>query len=253
MSLEDAFASKAAVREASGHRFGAEPPVLDGVDLSPILLDEQHGEVGSWETSKGHDCILLYTSPQDAGPSAPAHGLGAVRCGNYKAHFFTTSTGRIPAPVPNGLHQPPVLFNLGVFTMHVVLIGRCLPVEQIADTGLLQVLTAERAIQSIQIPPSMSKLCSPFRQQLPLTLPRWTTFRARYENMWHMCVLGPFSIDVGDNACWSFCRCSTLHPVLRQLPRCALVATTQAVPCAKTRTRKQSMYLFNKMPLISYS
>eukprot|EP00750_Incisomonas_marina_P015540 INCI18359.3.p1 GENE.INCI18359.3~~INCI18359.3.p1 ORF type:complete len:551 (-),score=80.53 INCI18359.3:265-1917(-) len=114
VSLEDAFASKAAVREASGHRFGAEPPVLDGVDLSPILLDEQHGEVGSWETSKGHDCILLYTSPQDAGPSAPAHGLGAVRCGNYKAHFFTTSTGRIPAPVPNGLHQPPVLFNLGV-------------------------------------------------------------------------------------------------------------------------------------------
>ena len=38
--------------------------------------------------------------------------MGAVRCGKYKAHYFTTSSGRIPPPVPNGLHDPPVLFDL---------------------------------------------------------------------------------------------------------------------------------------------
>eukprot|EP00041_Stephanoeca_diplocostata_P023305 m.570416 g.570416 ORF g.570416 m.570416 type:complete len:546 (+) comp22263_c3_seq20:196-1833(+) len=76
---------------------------IDGKDLTPVLMNSS--------TESQHDCVFHYHSSQDRSGTSGPNGLAAVRCGNYKAHFFTKSTTR-GAPVPDGLHDPPILFNL---------------------------------------------------------------------------------------------------------------------------------------------
>ena len=96
---------------------GVAPPtdrVIDGMDLTPLLMDPSH------KASGGHDCIFHYHSPQSnegntsTSPFSPS-GVAAVRCGKYKAHFFTHSTcQQYLRPVPDGAHEPPVVFDLDV-------------------------------------------------------------------------------------------------------------------------------------------
>jgi arylsulfatase A-like enzyme len=57
------------------------PQVLDGIDLSPLLLSKTP------ETEPAHSCIMFYKAPQSQlGPSGAAEldSLSAVRCGDYK-------------------------------------------------------------------------------------------------------------------------------------------------------------------------
>jgi hypothetical protein len=78
---------------------------IDGRDLTPVLK--------SASAPSTHDCIFLYYSPQS---NLDHGGMGAVRCGRYKAHYFV----EITAPGSNhtrttlkpGPQDPPVLFDL---------------------------------------------------------------------------------------------------------------------------------------------
>lgn len=85
--------------------------VIDGKDLTELLLS-------GGKSGKGHECLFHYHDP-DAHPEAikVLHGVSAVRCGKYKAHYKTTSGGGDHCgqtlPVPNGLYYDnPVLFDL---------------------------------------------------------------------------------------------------------------------------------------------
>ena len=88
---------------------GVAPPpavVLDGADLSGLLL---HG------AKSPHRCLVHYHSPQNK--LSNTSGVAAVRCGQYKAHFFTHSTANQSIlghylPAPDGEHDPPLLFDL---------------------------------------------------------------------------------------------------------------------------------------------
>ena len=101
---------------------GVKPPsgiVIDGKDLSPILLNKGPSL---------HKCLIHYYSPQAAGKTLASNtsGVAAVRCGKYKANFFTHSTvcGRNalkgcgpkdrPLPVDDGAHEPPIMFNVAI-------------------------------------------------------------------------------------------------------------------------------------------
>lgn len=103
---------------------GLAPPselVIDGLDLSPILFPSAHlhasstrgisgshnGHNGS-SPSLGHRCVFHYSSPQYA--TIKHNGMGAVRCGSYKAHYYTTSSTH--NPIPDGAHDPPVIYDL---------------------------------------------------------------------------------------------------------------------------------------------
>lgn len=89
--------------------------IIDGRDLSGILLDTNSSEV--------RDCVFIYkgrpdTSCPDTMPDG-CPGLWAVRCGKYKAHFVTSYTvgtcqGAHPVINCNGstFWDPPLLFDL---------------------------------------------------------------------------------------------------------------------------------------------
>jgi hypothetical protein len=128
---------------------GAKPPagvVIDGRDLSPILLHNGHSS---------HDCLIHYYSPQSAGDTAAANtsGVAAVRCGDYKANFFTHSTacGRKavkgcgpkdrPLPVDDGAHEPPIMFNVAFDADP----GERTPLDPAAEPKVAQALTRIRA------------------------------------------------------------------------------------------------------------
>ena len=62
----------------------APPPTgvtLDGKDLTQVLMTD---------APSPHRCLMFYHSPQSN--EANTSGIAAVRCGDYKAHFFTHST-----------------------------------------------------------------------------------------------------------------------------------------------------------------
>lgn len=68
--------------------------VIDGADQSPILF----GERGK----SGHECVFMWYNRTL---------LAAVRCGDYKAHYFTRNTAH-HCPFRAGAHDPPLLFNV---------------------------------------------------------------------------------------------------------------------------------------------
>lgn len=84
--------------------------IIDGKDMSPILFEDKHSL---------HTCLFHYHDSGENGsyidPVVAAKGLFAVRCGRYKAHYATYSTvdecGKTP-PVPDGFHDPPILYDL---------------------------------------------------------------------------------------------------------------------------------------------
>eukprot|EP00911_Craspedida_sp_UC1_P001765 UC1_evm1s1347 len=85
---------------------GVPPPtdrIIDGVDLAPVLFNS---------STHAHECIIFY---HDAVASDALNQLAAVRCGDYKMYWSTHSTGldrhRL---VPDGPHDPPLLFNVAV-------------------------------------------------------------------------------------------------------------------------------------------
>ena len=76
--------------------------ILDGKDLTKVLMSD---------APSPHRCLMHYHSPQSN--EANTSGIAAVRCGDYKAHFFTRSTEpKNKLPVPDGPHDPPIMFNL---------------------------------------------------------------------------------------------------------------------------------------------
>ena len=76
--------------------------MIDGKDLTPVLM-------GS--ATSHHRCLIHYHSPQSN--EANTSGVAAIRCGDFKAHFFTHSTApKNKRPVPDGPHDPPIFFDL---------------------------------------------------------------------------------------------------------------------------------------------
>ena len=81
--------------------------VLDGRDLSPILFQVDGGR-GRGRSL--HQCIMIYHSMAGGlkGALKDTGGVAAVRCGKYKAHFWTRSSvkppacGQKPLPAPDG-------------------------------------------------------------------------------------------------------------------------------------------------------
>lgn len=94
----DIFATIIALAKAPA----PEHVVLDGKDLTQVLISD---------APSPHRCLMFYHSPQSN--EANTSGVAAVRCGDYKAHFFTHSTEpESKRPVPDGVHDPPIIFNL---------------------------------------------------------------------------------------------------------------------------------------------
>ena len=134
ISTEAAFAPKADIRLETGHSLGADSPVLDGRDLSPILFESTTSEV--------RDCLMLYYSPQDADVLNTSRAIGAVRCGDYKAHYFTETSRTVVPAVPDGVHDPPLLYNLASD------IGESHPIDPTSDEYKKEMQTINAALQA---------------------------------------------------------------------------------------------------------
>ena len=84
--------------------------VLDGKDLQPILQSASGAAV--------HRCLIHYWSPQMANSksSGTTSGVAAVRCGQYKAHFYVRNTGagsnHKKTMLKAGVQSPPAVFDL---------------------------------------------------------------------------------------------------------------------------------------------
>lgn len=78
--------------------------VIDGKDMGPVLFNGDKSQ---------HDCIYIYKGTPDTNcpnKAATCPGLWAVRCGDYKAHWVT-STWQVGSD-KGVFHDPPLLYNL---------------------------------------------------------------------------------------------------------------------------------------------
>ena len=103
----DIFPTILALANVSANGGGAGTAVLDGRDLSPMLFDV---DGGNGRGRSLHECIMIYHSMAGGqkGALEQTGGVAAVRCGRYKAHFWTRSSvkppacGQKPLPAPDG-------------------------------------------------------------------------------------------------------------------------------------------------------
>ena len=117
---------------------GAAPPAgvtLDGRDLTPVLKSDA--------APSAHSCVFHYWSPQLGG----GNGIGAVRCGKYKAHFYVRNTGagghHSKSPLKQGVQDPPALFDLDND------MGESTPLDVSKDATLQAALAAIQARKKI--------------------------------------------------------------------------------------------------------
>lgn len=76
---------------------------IDGVDLTEVLAGR---------SEQARQCYPFYAVP-DAHKASSPKALAAVRCGDYKAYWWTNGAAP-PAGRPAGLQDPPLMFNLVV-------------------------------------------------------------------------------------------------------------------------------------------
>jgi len=80
--------------------------IIDGRDLTPVLRNSKASEI--------HECIFSYFSPQNR--RLDYGGIGAVRCGRWKAHYYVHITGpgsnHSRTTLREGPQDPPALFDI---------------------------------------------------------------------------------------------------------------------------------------------
>ena len=131
MATYDIFATIIALAKAP-------PPAgvtLDGKDLTQVLMTG---------APSPHRCLMFYHSPQSN--EANTSGVAAVRCGDYKAHFFTHSTApKSKRPVPDGVHDPPIIFDLAADIGETTPLDLTTPAVAAAHTEIVAAMKAHLA------------------------------------------------------------------------------------------------------------
>jgi arylsulfatase A len=128
--------------------------VLDGKDLTPVLKDST--------AASAHPCLIHYWSPQISNSGGPGgngntSGVGAVRCGQYKLHYYVRNTGaggnHAKTSLKAGVQSPPALFDLDAdMSESVVLDYRTDPKLQAVVAGIHAALQAHLA--TVQLVPN---------------------------------------------------------------------------------------------------